>query len=93
MGKFAQGAAKYNTGRRGEGVCTVGKWIAKNFDEEDLAEFTRLANAHKWRRIQNLSDHNLKEHSLNHHVHGACVCVGDTPAKGCCNCPRTAEES
>lgn len=86
MGRFAESAAQYDTKRRGEGVCVAGKWITKNFDDDDLNEFIRLANAHKWRRIQNLSDHHLKEHSLNQHVHGSCVCVGDTPAKGCCTC-------
>lgn len=84
MGKFASAAAQYDINKRGDGYCVSGRWIANNFDEEDLAEFVRLANGHRWELILRLSDNNLKENSLVRHVHGTCPCFDGTETKGCC---------
>lgn len=94
MGKFAKTAAQHDVGHRGDGVCVAGKWIADNFDDEDLAEFVRLVKGHKWDLIERLSDGNLKENSLGRHVHGTCICINDdTPGRSCCGCDKTREDS
>jgi hypothetical protein len=84
MGKFAEDAAKHSIDRRGDGFCVAGRWIDENLDEEDLAEFERLARNRKWELICRLSEHNLKPQSLKNHVYGRCTCHDGKPAKGCC---------
>lgn len=93
MGKFAESAAQYDVDKRGEGACVAGKWISENFDDEDLAEFVRLACGHKWRHIIRLSDNNLKEASMSRHVHGTCSCFDDVTARGCCECGHQGRPS
>lgn len=84
MGKFAQTASRYDAGGRGDGRCVSGKWIAENLDEDDLAEFVRLSQSHKWGLISRISEFHLKESTLKRHVHGECGCFNDVPALGCC---------
>lgn len=84
MGKFAEGAVKFEPTQRGDGHCASGKWIEENFDEEDLVEFARLANGHNWTRIVRLSGRHLSQKTLILHVHGTCVCFDGVPGKGCC---------
>jgi hypothetical protein len=91
MGKFAQSAAQHDIDKRGDGTCVAGKWIAENFDDEDLAEFIRLANGHKWTLIGRLSDNNLKEASLIRHAHGTCTCFEGVAARGCCACEQPGQ--
>lgn len=93
MGKFAEEAALHSVDRRGNGECAAGKWITENFDEEDLAEFVRLVNGHKWVDIQRLSDNGLKEQSMIRHVHGVCVCFKNVAGKACCGCDKTRKDS
>lgn len=93
MGKFAESAAQHDLNQRGDGVCVAGKWISENLDEEDLVEFTRLANGHKWHLIVTLSENKLRAASLNKHVHGLCACVRETPGKACCTqCDQTRRD-
>lgn len=89
MGQFAERAAQYDVGRRGDGACVAGKWISENLDEEDLVEFIRLAKGHRWNRIMRLSENHLKQSSLNRHAHGICTCFPDILAKGCCPCAQS----
>jgi hypothetical protein len=84
MGKFADNAVKHSVDRRGDGFCVAGRWISENLDEDDLAEFQRLACNKKWHLICRLSDHKLKPQSLRNHVYGSCSCYDGNPAKGCC---------
>lgn len=93
MGKFAQAAAHHDISRRGDGTCVAGKWISDNLDEDDLVEFVRLAEGHKWHLITRLSDNYLKMASLNRHVHGLCTCFPGTTAKGCCSCNLSGDDS
>lgn len=88
MGKFAESAAQHDGATRGDGYCVAGRWIVNNLDEDDLVEFIRLANAHRWKLILRLSDNQLSHHSMVGHVHGLCHCFADRPAKGCCSCER-----
>lgn len=91
MGKFADAATQYDQGTRGDGHCVAGRWIVDNLDNDDLAEFVRLANGHRWELILRLSDNNLKTKSLNRHVHGTCSCFDGLAAKGCCTtCEKVA---
>lgn len=91
MGKFADAAAQVDPNKRGDGYCVAGRWIEENLDDEDLAEFVRLANHHRWGVIARLSDHVLKEESLRKHVHGVCACAGDTPGRDCCTHDRKGQ--
>lgn len=84
MGNFASAAAQYDLDKRGDGRCVAGRWIEGNLDEEDLVEFVRLANGHRWEVILRLSDNKLRTKSLIGHVHGACTCFDGVVAKGCC---------
>lgn len=84
MGKFASAAAQYDLDKRGDGHCVSGRWIADNLDADDLAEFVRLANGHRWELIVRLSDNHLRSKSLIRHVHGTCPCLDEAVAKGCC---------
>lgn len=84
MGKFADTAAQYDLDTRGDGYCVSGRWIKDSLDEEDLAEFIRLANGHRWELILRLSDNKLRSKSLIRHVHGTCPCFDGLAAKGCC---------
>lgn len=84
MGKFAEAAAQHDPNKRGDGYCVTGRWVAENLDDDDLAEFVRLANHHKWELIIRLSDHVLRAQSLSNHVHGGCACIDGQAAKGCC---------
>lgn len=88
MGQFAKSAVQHDINKRGDGFCVAGRWIASNLDENDIAEFIRLANGHRWELILRLSDNQLGNHSLNRHVHGTCPCFEDRPAKGCCSCEK-----
>lgn len=88
MGKFAESASKHDIDRRGDGSCVAGRWIAEHLDEDDLVEFERLANNHKWELIIRLSDHKLRQKSLDRHVHGLCGCLEEKPAMNCCSCHR-----
>lgn len=93
MGKFAEAAAPHDIERRGDGICAAGKWITANFDEEDLDEFIRLANGHKWTVIERLSENGLKEASMIRHAHGTCVCFENVAGKACCGCDKTRKNS
>lgn len=92
MGKFALSAAQYDTERRKDIACVAGKWITENFDEDDLAEFVRLANGHRWNYIISLSDNGLKEASMIRHVHGTCICFEDVAGRACCACDQTGRD-
>lgn len=93
MGQFAHKAVQYDVDRRGDGMCVAGKWISENLDEEDLVEFTRLAQGHNWHRIMRLSDNALKMASLNRHAHGICTCFPETAGRGACPCAKSEETS
>lgn len=84
MGKFAKLSERYDVDKRGDGYCVAGKWISENLDNDDLAEFIRLSNGHRWTLIVKLSDTKLRSQSLVAHVHGTCACLDGVPAKGCC---------
>jgi hypothetical protein len=84
MGKFAKVSAQYGVDKRGDGYCVAGRWISDNLDHDDLAEFIRLSNGHRWVLIIRLSDTQLRSKSLEAHVHGACPCLDGLAAKGCC---------
>jgi hypothetical protein len=88
MGKFAEAAVQYDPDTRGDGFCVAGRWVSENLDEEDLAEFVRLANGHAWRRIMSLSGNELKGKALEQHVHGLCCCrhVEAQVGRACCTC-------
>lgn len=89
MGKFAEAAAKHSTDRRTDGCCVAGKWIEENLDKDDLEEFIRLVNAHKWDLIVRLSGNELRRASLQRHVHGSCPCFDSVVAKASCSCDKT----
>lgn len=93
MGQFAQSAAQHDIEQRGDGVCVAGKWLAENFDEDDLVEFVRLANGHKWELIVRLSENGLRHASVTRHVHGTCTCFKDVAGKACCACEQTGRAS
>lgn len=95
MGRFASDASKYDLESRinGDGFCAAGRWIAANMDDDDLAEFVRLANGHRWRLILGLSNHELKADTLQSHVHGSCPCFAGNAAKGCCACDKTVKSA
>lgn len=94
MGQFAKSAAQHDLTRRVDGTCVAGKWISSNLDDEDMAEFIRLASAHKWRLILSLSANSLRYASLNRHVHGECTCSLEIPGRACCtSCDKTAQEA
>lgn len=84
MGKFASAAAQYDLDKRGDGNCAAGRWISENMDADDIIEFVRLANGHRWELILRLSEHRLKSNSLQRHAHGTCACFDGVAAKGCC---------
>lgn len=84
MGKFAENASKHDIDRRGDGSCVAGRWIAEHLDEDDLVEFVRLATNHKWELIIRLSEHTLRQKSLERHVHGTCGCLVEVPGMNCC---------
>ena len=89
MGTFAEAAAQYGVGKRGDGHCVIGRWINENLDKNDLAEFVRLANGHTWTLILRLSDGAIAQNSLTRHTHGVCQCPDGTAAKGCCGCEKS----
>lgn len=84
MGKFAKAASQHDLDKRGDGLCVAGRWITENLDEEDSAEFIRLASGHKWELIARLSDNKLRSKSVIRHAHGTCPCFEGLAAKGCC---------
>jgi hypothetical protein len=91
MGNFANAAAQYDLDKRGDGHCVSGRWIADNLDEDDLKEFIRLSNGHRWELILRLSGDKLRSKSLIRHVHGTCPCFDGVAAKGCCTSCNKAE--
>lgn len=93
MGRFAQAASQRAVDQRGDGKCVAGRWITDNLDEEDVVELTRLAVGHNWAALVRLSDNDLREGSLSRHVHGACSCLDDIAAKGCCQCGSTGKNT